>query len=254
MSDVTDKASLPYPEGADQPDVAGDMQNLAGVLDGIVTPKYADATAMNTANPSPTTGDRCFRSDLGAELVYRGGTLGWRLAGEVLWAEHVFAGSTSFVTFSSIPAIGTHLRIVTALRCAQATFDSEAFMEFNGHTGANYNVSWYDLDTSAANISDNFLTAQNNTLGAIKVCGNSYSGGARALGEVLISNYRESGGVITWKAVSYATDGGTALNSRHAGGAVSAAGTSGPLTSIKIGSAAGSNFTSGSKISVYILP
>lgn len=253
MADITDKASLPFPEGTDQPQGNQQIQNLASTLDGLVTPKYANASAMNTANPSPTTGDRCFRTDLGCELVYRG-SLGWRLTGETLWAEHTFSGSTASVTFSSIPDIGTHLRIVTALRCAQATFDSEAFMRFNGHSGANYNLSWYDVDATGATISDNFLSAQVNTLGAIKVCGNSYAGGARAIGEILIINYNGSGTTITWKASSYATDGGTALNGRYSGGAVSGAGTSTPLTSLEIGQAAGANFTSGSKVSVYILP
>lgn len=72
MSANTPKAGLSYPSLADPPNVPANLQTLTTELDGMVIPKYASAVAMTTANPSPTNGDMCFRSDLNAYMTYSG--------------------------------------------------------------------------------------------------------------------------------------------------------------------------------------
>jgi len=64
MSASTPKSGLTYPSLADSPNVPASLQTLATDLDGIVIPKYTSSIAQTAANPSPATGDMCYRYDL----------------------------------------------------------------------------------------------------------------------------------------------------------------------------------------------
>jgi hypothetical protein len=87
MSSNTAKAGLTYPALSDPPNVPSNLQTLAGQLDGIVIPKYASATAMNAANPSPTGGDMCYRTDLRAYLMYDATASAWMTAAYGAWTS-----------------------------------------------------------------------------------------------------------------------------------------------------------------------
>ncbi|MEU7096049.1 hypothetical protein [Kitasatospora aureofaciens] len=88
MSANTAKAGLTYPSLADAPNVPSNMQTLASQLDGMVIPKYASASALSTANPSPASGDLCYRTDLNAYLTYDG--TAWQQIGPLgAWTTYV---------------------------------------------------------------------------------------------------------------------------------------------------------------------
>lgn len=65
MSGTTPVSSLRYATLGDSPNANTLSQNLATDLDHLVIPKYANSTARNTANPTPTTGDLCYVTSVG---------------------------------------------------------------------------------------------------------------------------------------------------------------------------------------------
>lgn len=72
MSANTAKSALTYPSLSDAPNIPSAMQILANQLDGIVIPKYPGAGNQVLANPTPTAGDMCYRTDLAAYQQYDG--------------------------------------------------------------------------------------------------------------------------------------------------------------------------------------
>lgn len=100
MTANTPKAGLSYPSLADPPNVPSHLQALAGQLDGIVIPKYGSFAAMSAANPSPTQGDMCFRSDLNAYMTYSGST--WVQAFSGVFSTY----SPSWTGTSTDPSLG----------------------------------------------------------------------------------------------------------------------------------------------------
>lgn len=86
MSTNTAKAGLTYPALSDQPNVPSNLQTLAGQLDGIVIPKYSNASTMNSANPTPTAGDMCYRTDLKAYMSWDGAA--WNQVGYSTWTTY----------------------------------------------------------------------------------------------------------------------------------------------------------------------
>lgn len=79
---TTDISGLPFPELSDQPDGPDAFEDLAEALDRLVTPKFANATARDAANPSPAEGDRAYLQDTNVVTWYSGS------AWEGLWKSY----------------------------------------------------------------------------------------------------------------------------------------------------------------------
>jgi hypothetical protein len=94
----TAKSSLPYPSLSDSPNIPSSMQALAAQLDGILVPKYANNIVMNTANPSPTVGDMCYRTDIQAYCQYDGAA--WNPTTNGQWVAYT-------PTWSGLSALGS---------------------------------------------------------------------------------------------------------------------------------------------------
>jgi hypothetical protein len=94
LSSNTPKSGLTYPSLADPPNIPSTLSTLTNQLDGIVIPKYASLTAMNTANPTPTIGDMCFRTDLLSYMSYDG--VAWNQVGPLgAWTPYAPAWTAS---------------------------------------------------------------------------------------------------------------------------------------------------------------
>lgn len=100
MSANTPKAGITYPSLGDPPNVPANLATLAGQLDGIVIPKYASAAALTAANPTPTAGDMCYRTDLHAYLSYDG--TAWDQFGVGAWTTFV----PTWTAVTTNPSIG----------------------------------------------------------------------------------------------------------------------------------------------------
>jgi len=75
-------------------------------------------------------------------------------------ASTVVPTDTQFVTFSSIPATYTDLRLVIQARVASATYDYFT-CRFNGDTAANYGFTWMGGTTAGAQTSKILSLSQN---------------------------------------------------------------------------------------------
>lgn len=100
MSANTPKAGLTYPSLADVPNVPSNMQTMAGQLDNVVIPKYASSSAQTTANPTPTKGDLCYRTDLSGFQYYDGSA--WETIVPGAWQTY----SPSWGSSGTAPTIG----------------------------------------------------------------------------------------------------------------------------------------------------
>lgn len=102
MSANSPKSGLTYPSLADPPNAPSNLQTLASQLDGIVIPKYASSTARDAANPTPASGDMCYRTDLKAYQSYDGSA--WSQIGISGWQSWTPTWSTS--TAAHVPGYG----------------------------------------------------------------------------------------------------------------------------------------------------
>lgn len=142
----TTKAALPK-------NTADPLENsLATLLDPIVIPRFASASAMNTAFPSPADGDRCYRTDLHARMQYSSAVTRW-CAEPALIYETVLANSTTnSVSTGTIPNCWDNLRVVVMARGASSSqthkWGIEIFAQINGDaTAASYmDMGWSSLD------------------------------------------------------------------------------------------------------------
>ena len=77
MTQLTPKASLPYAELTDAPNMLTFAQGLTTQLDALVPSKYSTVASRDSANPSPTQGDLAFCNDKDMLYVYSGDTASW---------------------------------------------------------------------------------------------------------------------------------------------------------------------------------
>lgn len=134
----TAKAQLPYTPNSVS-------QALATALEGIVIPRFADATARNAAYPTPSDGDRVYRTDLHAHQTYRtllgSGTGRW-VTDNALIGEMVLSADSSGFSFLAIPQDWRHLQIKYTTRIvgstASGTYASYFGLRFNSDTAGNY--------------------------------------------------------------------------------------------------------------------
>lgn len=131
----------PYPALSDPPNAQTFGQNLTSALDLTTLPQFASASAVATAIPSPTNGQRICRTDVGlggTVYQYSTGSSRW-IAGYNLIAETIAANATtSSFTFSGIPQDFTHLRLLISGRCATSSqshkYAVETGIQLNGDT------------------------------------------------------------------------------------------------------------------------
>jgi hypothetical protein len=84
-------------------------QKIAEALDGKVVPRFASASARDTAFPAPTDGDRCYRTDLHAHQTYRAMSTARWVTDPALIDEVVLAADAASVVFNNIPQEWRHL-------------------------------------------------------------------------------------------------------------------------------------------------
>lgn len=169
---VTPHASIPYTDN----DVT---RKMAEALDEKVVPRFASITARDAAFPSPTDGDRCYRSDAHVHQTYRTG-LGepanrW-VADSTLIYEGYTSSNYATIMFDSIPQVWRNLRLVYRTRSVSSnslgTHFQRVSIRLNSDDTTNYtaigdvertritagvgkwNIGWDTATTGGANDSD----------------------------------------------------------------------------------------------------
>jgi hypothetical protein len=161
-----------------------------------------------------------------------------------LIAHTELTSSQASITFSSIPATFTDLKLVFSLRGDASSAYNDSFVQFNGDTGGNYSFRrLYGTGSSAA--SDAASSGSN--FGRVgSSVGSTSTASTFANGEVYIPNYRSSA------AKSFSSDGVTENNGAGAFQVIYAdlySGTS-PITSLTLNGLS-TNFISGSSATLY---
>lgn len=77
MTQFSPKASIPFAELTDAPNMQSYSQGLSNSLDTMVIAKYALVADRNASNPSPTPGDMAYCADTDEFYKYSGNTLSW---------------------------------------------------------------------------------------------------------------------------------------------------------------------------------
>ncbi|AWY07348.1 hypothetical protein SEA_JACKIEB_29 [Streptomyces phage JackieB] len=133
---TTARAALPYvPNSA--------LQKLAEALDTRTIPRFASASARDTAFTAPADGDRCYRTDLHAHQTYRalGGGSRW-ITDPALINEFVLGADTASISFANIPQEWRHLVIKYRARAvgsnASYTQSQPVGIRLNNDLGSNY--------------------------------------------------------------------------------------------------------------------
>lgn len=132
---TTAHAALPYKANSIS-------QALATVLDSLVIKRFASAAARDTAFPSPTDGDRVYRTDLHCQQTYRAlGTPRW-VTDNALIQEQILSVDSAAVTFNSIPQEWRNLNLVYRTRTTGSpstqTVTSEVVARFNNDSSNSY--------------------------------------------------------------------------------------------------------------------
>lgn len=69
---------ITYPANTNAPNVPSDMNAMTSDMDSILIPKFANATARNTAFSSPVDGNHCWLNDKHRLQVYRDSYSAWQ--------------------------------------------------------------------------------------------------------------------------------------------------------------------------------
>ncbi|AWY07431.1 hypothetical protein SEA_BOGOTA_30 [Streptomyces phage Bogota] len=211
---ATPEAGLPYVNNHP-------TKNLALALEGLVIPRFASASARDTAFTAPSDGDRCYRTDLHAHQTYRAlGTARW-VTDPALINEFVLASDTASISFTNIPQEWRHLVIKFRARAtgsnASYIYSQPVGIRFNNDTANNYSSMGYIRNMKAVTDGSNVLTKTFETT-------NAGSGGSATT--TTAANYAgASGGLINqsngnqssaWVAIC----AGSSLSSLHGGGEI----------------------------------
>lgn len=201
-------------------------------------------TNLNDTTPSAASG----RTNVTWQKDGSGNVSASVANGLVKLAEITVSSPVATITFSSIPQIYSHLRIVGAARCAAAITGDGVYLQYNGDAGANYSRQFYQFAGTAASGNNSLSGSTNNILGV--------STGASALANAFASNTIEipcysstamfkqahaNSGIILGATVS-----GITLFVFCAIWVNTAA-----ITSIVIGNTGGSNFVAGTVFTLY---
>lgn len=137
---TTNISGLPFPELSDQPDGPDAFEDLANALDPIVTPKYANATARDAANPSPSEGTHAYLNDINALTWYSGS------AWEGTWKSY----TPSWTSSAAGPTIGNGTLVGRYLYRPQLVI-AEVRLVFGSTTGlAGTGVWFFSLPITAS--------------------------------------------------------------------------------------------------------
>lgn len=255
--------------------LVGAMAPVAGMLTYLVSPgvyEFYNGTAFvnlgtvaggiakipNTAArpASPANGDMVFQLDIGmfgALIRWHSALSAWKLAGETLIWESTVGTAVQSVDTGQIPQIGKHLRLLCSSRSTNTpTQPVNGITRINGRTDGVYNMTYFDNDHTAGNMTDVMSTSAlfwaNILHGAAGV--NSSVFGTT---EMLFTNYSTVGRTIFMQARSMSGDGGSIMMSRTSQGLVLPQAMLSPINSIQIWDL-GALLAVGSQFSLYALP
>lgn len=103
-------------------------------------------------------------------------------------AEVVLGASQSTISFSSIPATFRNLVLVVNARCDIAVSGQNAYIEFNGDTGANYSESFFDTNGTTMG-TGNSTSSSPTTCTFLFIAGASATANLCTSAKVFINNY-----------------------------------------------------------------
>ncbi|QFG07924.1 hypothetical protein SEA_INTOLERANT_29 [Streptomyces phage Intolerant] len=210
---ATPEAGLPY--------VANSVSaKLALALEGLVIPRFASASARDTAFTAPSDGDRCYRTDLHAHQTYRSlGTPRW-VTDMALINEVVLASDTASISFQNIPQEWRHLVIKFRARAAGSNASyvntQPVGIRFNNDTGNNYSSMGYirNLKAVASAVPATTLTYEVSMAGA----GSGVATTAAVFGSASGGLVNNTNGLQSsaWAAVC----AGSSMSALHGGGEI----------------------------------
>jgi hypothetical protein len=123
--------------------------NIASTTSGVVLPCMT--TSQKTSITSPVDGLQVYDTTLGLPSFYSttAGSSNWLYSGMFLIASYICSGSsTGTVTFSSIPSVFNHLKIICFCNTAD-TSQPYIDLQFNGDTGNNYSLCYQRANPSS---------------------------------------------------------------------------------------------------------
>ena len=142
----------------------------------------ADAIVAPFAS-APTNGDVVTASVSGGNVLLQDGGA----PGMTRIAQQVLGSPAATVTFSSIPGTFTNLRLVATLRSDTALATTSSAIQFNGDTGANYDLT--------------YLLGSNATVSTSSSTGNT---SAFSSNIPAASGTANVAGAVTWEVFNYA--------------------------------------------------
>lgn len=276
---ATPEAGIPYVANTA-------LAKLALALEGMVVPKFASASARDTAYTSPSDGDRCYRTDLHAHQTYRTGigTANRWVTDPALIKEFVLAVDTASITFDTIPQEWRHLNIRYHARAigsnALYTNTQPVGLRFNNDSGSNYNTVGFirntrvsagavTYDSTNAGASGNAATIAANVGGPQVGMNNTVNGGQSVAwcgictgssfsslfggGEIKIDNYTSANRKSVQGTSGYNDNGGYPTGSSGASTSQLQGGwnNSAAITRIDVIPVAATSFAAGSRFSLY---
>lgn len=155
---TTPISALRYAELTDPANAKTLSQNLATDLDTLVNSRFASSTLRDAAIPTPTDGQRIYRTDIHGAEYYR--TAAWRAEGGIVFAESTLVAPAASISFTAIPQNAQHLRIVLSGRCSVA-----------GTSVTDVSVTFNSISTGYFN----FLQEQNSTVSSGAAITSSWS-------------------------------------------------------------------------------
>ncbi|QFG07844.1 hypothetical protein SEA_ARACELI_30 [Streptomyces phage Araceli] len=231
---ATPEAGLPYVNNHP-------TKNLALALEGLVIPRFASASARDTAFTSPSDGDRCYRTDLHAHQTYRAlGTARW-VTDPALINEFVLASDTASISFQNIPQDWRHLMIRYRARAvgsnASYTQSQPVGIRFNNDLGSNYSgvgfIRNLKLATAAYTYEVSNAGAGGVTASTAAVAGSAVAG---------LSNVAVAAQTAAWAGICT----GSAFTALHGGGEIAIEDYTGSATRKSIQGRSGYNDGTGS--------
>ncbi|AWY07268.1 hypothetical protein SEA_HENOCCUS_30 [Streptomyces phage Henoccus] len=231
---ATPEAGLPYVNNHP-------TKNLALALEGLVIPRFASASARDTAFTSPSDGDRCYRTDLHAHQTYRAlGTARW-VTDPALINEFVLASDTASISFQNIPQDWRHLMIRYRARAvgsnASYTQSQPVGIRFNNDLGSNYSgvgfIRNLKLATAAYTYEVSNAGAGGVTATTAAVAGSAVAG---------LSNVAVAAQTAAWAGICT----GSAFTALHGGGEIAIEDYTGSATRKSIQGRSGYNDGTGS--------
>lgn len=179
MATLSAIAKLPRPELSDPPNAPSAFTNLTDTLDKLVIPKFASATARDTAIPSPFSGQHAFLEDGDVLTVYSDNYGRWMQYAQATPGARALSYLETRALSSATQTLTTTLVDVANCTISFTTVKAQAMVkvDFSGDfdttaTSAGVGRLVAVVDGSAQASQVNFSGA-NTTAGARSSCSNS---------------------------------------------------------------------------------